>query len=124
MRRGPVRATVTSDLNDCFVRIVPKLGLGLDAGVTFSMAPATGWSRSVRPFTGLRLGKTPPRCLLPIPAGRGADGRPRLTAVRMSGGSKVNSYLSTGQCVATSSIASSPRVRPAGTRNSQSNGFQ
>ncbi len=50
-----------------------KIAFGVDAGAISSLGPATGGSGSVLPFTVLRLSKPPPWCLLPVPAGRGAD---------------------------------------------------
>jgi hypothetical protein len=78
-----------------------KFAFGVDAGATCSLGPTTGWPRSVLPFTGLRLRRAPPRCLLPEAAGRGESGGLGWTAVRASGRRVINSGRSTGKPVAT-----------------------
>lgn len=57
-----------------------KFTLGADAGATASVGPATGWSRSVLPFTGLRLRRPSPRSFLPKAAGRRMARGTRLSA--------------------------------------------
>lgn len=88
--------------------ILSMLVFDSDADTTANTGPATGWSRSVLPFTGLAALQATAAVLLPKAAGRWEPASARWTATRPSGRSIINSGRSTGQRAATRSLGCPP----------------